>query len=87
METLERGYTVKRRLKIFAGKSNQSLARDICNSLSIDLGRMSYMRFSNCNIKVRIEESVREDDVFVIQSGYPDCTEKRRYASSRRYDD
>lgn len=75
METPEGGYTVKRRLKIFAGKSNQSLARDICNSLSIDLGRMSYMRFSNCNIKVRIEESVREDDVFVIQSGYPDTNE------------
>ncbi len=36
---------------------------------------MSYTKFSNCNIKVRIEESVREDDVFVIQSGYPDTNE------------
>jgi len=75
METPEGGYTVKRRLKVFAGRSNQSLAKDICNSLSIDLGRMSYTKFSNCNIKVRIEESVREDDVFVVQSGYPDTNE------------
>ena len=66
---------MKRRLKIFSGKSNQSLAKDMCNCLSIDPGRMTYTKFSNCNIKVRIEESVREDDVFVIQSGYPDTNE------------
>ena len=66
---------MKRRLKIFSGKSNQSLAKDMCDCLSIDPGRMTYTKFSNCNIKVRIEESVREDDVFVIQSGYPDTNE------------
>ena len=66
---------MKRRLKIFAGKSNQGLAKDICNCLSIDLGKMTYLKFSNCNVKVTIEESVREDDVFVIQSGYPDTNE------------
>ena len=36
---------------------------------------MTYTKFSNCNIKVRIEESVREDDVFVLQSGFPDTNE------------
>jgi len=36
---------------------------------------MKYIKFSNCNIKVKIEESVREDDVFVIQSGYPATNE------------
>jgi ribose-phosphate pyrophosphokinase len=66
---------VKRRLKIFAGRSNQGLAKDICDCLSIELGKMTYTKFSNCNIKVRIEESVREDDVFVIQSGFPDTNE------------
>ncbi len=66
---------MKRRLKIFAGKSNRGLAKDMCDSLSIDLGKMTYKKFSNCNIKVRLEESVREDDVFVIQSGYPDTNE------------
>ncbi|MCE5250861.1 ribose-phosphate pyrophosphokinase [bacterium] len=66
---------MKRRLKIFAGLSNQGLAKEICSCLSIDLGKMSYKKFTNDNIKVRIEESVREDDVFVIQSGYPDTNE------------
>lgn len=66
---------MKRRLKIFTGKSNPGLAKDICNCLSINLGRMTYLKFSNCNVKVTIEESVREDDVFVIQSGYPDTNE------------
>ena len=62
---------MKRRLKIFAGQSNLGLAKEICDALSIGLGRMTYKKFTNCNVKVRIEESVREDDVFVIQSGYP----------------
>ena len=66
---------MKRRIKIFAGQSNIGLGREICNCLSIELGRMSSKKFSNCNIKVRIEESVREDDVYVIQSGYPDTNE------------
>lgn len=66
---------MKRRLKIFAGRSNPGLAEEICSCLSIEPGRMAYTKFSNCNIKVRLEESVREDDVFVIQSGYPDTNE------------
>lgn len=66
---------MKRRLKIFAGQTNPGLAAEICDALSIDLGQMSYKKFSNCNVKVRIEESVREDDVFVLQSGFPDTNE------------
>ena len=66
---------MKRRLKIFAGLTNQGLAKEICTCLSINLGQMTYKQFSNYNIKVRIEESVREDDVFVIQSGFPDTNE------------
>lgn len=66
---------MKRRLKIFAGQTNPGLATEICEALSIDLGRMTYKKFSNCNVKVRIEESVREDDVFVLQSGFPDTNE------------
>lgn len=66
---------MKRRLKIFAGLTNQGLAREICACLSINLGQMTYKKFSNDNIKVRLEESVREDDVFVLQSGYPDTNE------------
>ncbi|MFC1607067.1 ribose-phosphate diphosphokinase [Candidatus Latescibacterota bacterium] len=85
---------MKRRLKIFAGLTNQGLAREICGCLSMNLGQMTYKKFSNENIKVRLEESVREDDVFVIQSGYPNTNEALmeiliildalRYASASR---
>ena len=66
---------MKQRLKIFSGRTNPGLAKDICSCLSIEPGCMSYTKFSNCNIKVKLEESVREDDVFVIQSGFPDTNE------------
>ena len=66
---------MKRHLKVFAGRSNPGLAKDICDCLSIEPGKMTYTKFSNCNIKIRIEESVREDDVYVIQSGYPETNE------------
>lgn len=66
---------MKRRIKIFTGQSNIGLGKEICDCLSIDMGHMSYKKFSNCNVKIRLEESVREDDVFVIQSGYPDTNE------------
>jgi ribose-phosphate pyrophosphokinase len=66
---------VKRRLKVFTGQSNVGLAEEICASLGIDSGRMTSNKFSNENIKVRIEESVREDDVFVIQTGFPNTNE------------
>ena len=66
---------MKRRLKIFAGQSNKPLADEICSVLSIDTGKFTFKKFSNDNIKIRIEESVREDDVFVIQSGYPNVNE------------
>lgn len=66
---------MKRQIKVFAGLSNKGLGEEICQCLSINMGAMTYTKFSNCNIKVRIEESVREDDVFVIQSGYPNTNE------------
>jgi len=58
-----------RRLKIFSGNSNPELARDICNYLQIEPGALNIKKFSNGNIKVKIEENTRNDDVFVIQSG------------------
>lgn len=66
---------MKRRLKVFTGQTNPGLAEEICTHLAIEPGRLSYTKFSNENIKIRIEESVREDDVFVIQTGYPGTNE------------
>ena len=55
-------------LKIFFGNSNPDLAMEICAHLDLSPGKMRIHKFSNDNIKVNIEENVRNDDVFVIQT-------------------
>ncbi|MBO9307939.1 ribose-phosphate pyrophosphokinase, partial [Thermomicrobium sp.] len=55
-------------LTIFGGNSNPELTKAICAYIDIPPGRIEVFKFSNENIFVRIGESVRENDVFVIQS-------------------
>ncbi|HNP74456.1 MAG TPA: ribose-phosphate pyrophosphokinase [Kouleothrix sp.] len=55
-------------LRIFTGNANPALARSICQRLSIPVGDMTVTSFSNENIFVKINESIREKDVFVVQS-------------------
>lgn len=62
-------------LRVFSGNSNKPLAQEICDCLDIPLGEVEISRFSNENIFVQILESVRETDVFVIQSLYPQPSE------------
>jgi len=65
----------KRVLKIFAGNSNKGLAEEICRYLNISLGEADVSRFSDGEIKIKIEESVRGEDVFIIQSTCPPANE------------
>lgn len=62
-------------IKVFAGNSNKPLAQEICDCLGIPLGEVDISSFSNENISVQIKESVREEDVFVVQSLYPKPSE------------
>ncbi len=55
-------------LKVFSGGANTALAREICDHIGIPLSRLDTSRFSNDNLFVQIEESVREKDVFMVQS-------------------
>jgi len=55
-------------IKIFTGNSNKELAEDIANHLEVPLSNAVVDRFKNGEIKVKIEESVRGFEVFVIQS-------------------
>jgi len=65
----------KRVLKIFAGNSNKDLAEEICRHLNIPLGQVDVSRFPDGEIKVKIEESVRGEDIFIIQSTCPPTNE------------
>jgi ribose-phosphate pyrophosphokinase len=55
-------------IQVFSGNSNTRLVEDICAYLSIPVGRAEVFKFSNDNTFVRIGNSVRQDDVFVVQS-------------------
>jgi ribose-phosphate pyrophosphokinase len=55
-------------LSVFSGNSNIELAQEICQYVGIPMGRADVFKFSNDNTFVRINESVRENDVFVVQS-------------------
>ena len=55
-------------LKLFALNSNRPLAEKIAQHLGIELGKLSVDRFSDGEIQINIEESVRGDNVYVIQS-------------------
>lgn len=55
-------------LKLFALNSNMRLAKEIAEVMGIELSKCSVSRFSDGEIQINIEESIRGDDVFVIQS-------------------
>ncbi len=60
-----------RPLLLFAGQSNRPLAQAVAEALGIPLGRSTTLRFANDNLFVRFEESLREGDVFILQSLTP----------------
>jgi ribose-phosphate pyrophosphokinase len=63
-------------LKVFSGSSHRGLAQGVASYMGIPLGGARITRFSNENIKVKIEENVRGADVFVVQTSCPpvsDC--------------
>jgi ribose-phosphate pyrophosphokinase len=62
-------------LKVFSGSSHPALAQEICQCLGLPMGTISTRRFSNENLKVKIEENVREQDVFVVQTAAPPLSE------------
>ena len=62
-------------LRILSGNANPALGRAIAHCLGVPLSRMDVGRFSDGEIWVRIEESVRGDDVFVIQPTCPPTAE------------
>ena len=55
-------------MRIFAGNGNNALAQLICDRVGVPLGDATVVKFSNENIFIKLNESVREKDVFVVQS-------------------
>lgn len=54
-------------IKIFAGSAGMDFARKMCKYLGADLGQSEVIHFSDGNIFVRIQETVRDNDVYIVQ--------------------
>lgn len=55
-------------LKVFSLNSNLPLAQEIAKVIGVELGKCSVSKFSDGEIQINIEESIRGCDVYVIQS-------------------
>ena len=55
-------------IKIFCGNSNPEFAKTICEQLGLPLGKSVVRTFADGEASVSLEETVREADVFLIQS-------------------
>ena len=55
-------------LKIFSLNSNEPLATEIAKEVGVELGKSSVKHFSDGEIQISIEESIRGCDVFIVQS-------------------
>jgi ribose-phosphate pyrophosphokinase len=58
----------KKRLQLFAGRSNPALAEEIASNLGVELGHPNLVEFANGEIHSRLGENVRGADVFIIQT-------------------
>jgi ribose-phosphate pyrophosphokinase len=55
-------------LKVFTLNSNRKLAEEIAQHIGVELGKCSVTRFSDGEVQINIEESIRGCDVYIIQS-------------------
>jgi ribose-phosphate pyrophosphokinase len=55
-------------LAVYTGNAHPQFAKDICATLEMPLGNADVFKFANDNIFVKVNENVREQDVYVVQS-------------------
>jgi ribose-phosphate pyrophosphokinase len=67
----KRGFKMFGELAIISGRGNPALAKDIAESLQVPLLETEITAFDNENIFVQLKQSVRAQDVFIIQ---PTCS-------------
>ncbi len=63
-------------IKIFACKSAENFTKEICDYLNLPVGEMDILKFKNDNTFVQIKETVREQDVYIVQTTTPPVNER-----------
>ena len=64
-----------KKLKLISGTANQELAKEVSSKLNIPLTPITISRFNDGEIYVKVEESVRGCDIFLIQPTQPPTNE------------
>lgn len=64
-----------RKCKVFVGNSHPKLGKLVCERLGINPAPASLKKFANGETSVQIGVSVRDEDVYIIQSGSPDTND------------
>lgn len=57
--------------KIFSGTKSHYLADEMCQHLGIEIGKMNIQHFSDGEFEVSFEESIRGNEVYIVQSTFP----------------
>ena len=63
-------------IKIFACNSAESFTQEICDTLGLPMGKKESFKFANDNNFVQLLETVREQDVFIVQTTMPPVNER-----------
>ena len=63
-------------IKIFACKSAENFTKEICDYLKLPMGQMDVLKFKNDNTFVQIKETVREQDIYIVQTTMPPVNER-----------
>lgn len=63
-------------IKIFACKSAENFTKEICDCLNLPLGQINSIKFKNDNNFVQILETVRDQDVYIVQTTEPPVNER-----------
>jgi ribose-phosphate pyrophosphokinase len=59
-----------KKLALYSGRTHQELAAEVAEHLGLELGHPNIVEFSNGELRPRFAESVRGNDVFILQSHY-----------------
>lgn len=63
-------------IKIFACKTAENFTKEMCDCLEIPVGKINSMKFKNDNNFVQILETVRDQDVYIVQTTQPPVNER-----------
>lgn len=63
-------------IKVFACPTAEHFTQEICDYLGIEIGKINHMKFKNDNNFVQILETVRQKDIYIVQTTMPPVNER-----------